>query len=59
VLDETYRKAGVLDSDAFASSISDALPELLDVIEHELNDGNMSRRIHAERYKLNVYGTPG
>jgi hypothetical protein len=57
VLDETYRKAGVLDTAAFASNISDALPELLKIIERELNDGQPDRRVRAERYKLNVYGT--
>jgi hypothetical protein len=62
VLDETYRKAGKLDNEQFAtklqnevySILSSALPTLYD--DGDDDNGKMSCVV-AELYKLNVYGT--
>ncbi|KAJ7190584.1 hypothetical protein GGX14DRAFT_407921 [Mycena pura] len=61
VLDETYRKAGKLDTQKFATRFDVAASGLLDAISPDLLDGQKAddgKVIRAEMYKLNVYG-PG
>jgi len=54
VVDETYRKAGKLDSTYFSVKLDGAITELLDVVSTELLQEDTP--IRAELYKLNVYG---
>ncbi|KAJ8480820.1 hypothetical protein ONZ51_g6410 [Trametes cubensis] len=61
VYDETYRKAGKLDRTDFAlANFSPDAVGILDEVRNELLIEGLekSERIHAELYKLNVYG-PG
>ena len=56
-MDESYRKAGKLDTNAFATPFDVHSTGLMDVIvEDLLADADMNRRVYAELYKLNVYG---
>ncbi|KAI0058894.1 hypothetical protein BV25DRAFT_1871819 [Artomyces pyxidatus] len=59
VLDETYRKAGKMDTDAFPTSIVPERTALMDVIRRDLVGGGQAdteQAVNAEFYKLNVYG---
>lgn len=56
VLDESYRKAGKLDLEHFASKFDLEQSRLLNVIVPGLMEGPKQREIYAELYKLNVYG---
>jgi hypothetical protein len=61
VLDETYRKAGKMDSGCFASMLDSGPVQsnLLEIIRGYLLEGTQStKNIKTELYKLNVYGTP-
>ncbi|KAI0789713.1 hypothetical protein C8Q75DRAFT_149016 [Abortiporus biennis] len=57
VLDETYRKAGKMDSDNFLISFSPYESRIIRIIQNELLDDE-DADVRAELYKLNVYG-PG
>jgi hypothetical protein len=57
VLDESYRKAGKLDIENFASKFKLEKSGIMTVIRAALLEGHDSNRpIEAELYKLNVYG---
>lgn len=63
VLDETYRKARAMDAEHFAMNFNPASSGLLEhvknrffYLESGVND-NGPRRVRAELYKLNVYGS--
>jgi hypothetical protein len=57
VLDETYRKAGKLDTPYFSSNFSLASSGILDIIRSTLLEGHDEKKvIEAQLYKLNVYG---
>ncbi|EMD36269.1 hypothetical protein CERSUDRAFT_137906 [Gelatoporia subvermispora B] len=58
VYDESYRRAGKLDSSYFAVKFDPHSCGLLDAIRGDLLEGDKERPIRAELYKLNVYG-PG
>ncbi|TFY76718.1 hypothetical protein EWM64_g7295 [Hericium alpestre] len=56
VLDESYRKAGKMDTEHFRTSIVPERTKLVNVIRDELLEGEDSARpIRIELYKLNVY----
>lgn len=58
VLDESYRKAGKMDSECFASTLDLVRTDLVNIIRDCLLEGTQStKNIKAELYKLNVYGT--
>lgn len=60
VLDESYRKAGKMDTNNFATTFDIHKYLLIDRIHKQLFDAeDKSKPITAELYKLNVYGTPG
>jgi hypothetical protein len=55
VLDETYRKAGKMDSECFSLMLDNT--DLIKIIRGCLLEGlNSKRGIKAELYKLNIYG---
>ncbi|KAI0271798.1 hypothetical protein BGY98DRAFT_1189584 [Russula aff. rugulosa BPL654] len=57
VLDETYRKAGKIDSECFASMLDPPSTDLIKIIRGYLLEGLQSEKgIKAELYKLNIYG---
>ncbi|RPD55375.1 hypothetical protein L226DRAFT_554522 [Lentinus tigrinus ALCF2SS1-7] len=57
VLDETYRKAGKLDSDAFMIGLDAGHAGLVETVRTSLFPGREeTRTIEAQLYKLNVYG---
>jgi hypothetical protein len=57
VLDETYRKAGKMDKEHFASKLEDEVPKILDAVRPVLFTGGEEKtNIRAELYKLNIYG---
>jgi hypothetical protein len=57
VLDETYRKAGKLDSTDFAINLNIETSGLLESLRKSLFQcEDEERHIKAELYKLNVYG---
>lgn len=57
VLDESYRKAGKLDSKFFAPKFNFDGSGLRDIIKSDLLEGKKAEQdIRAELYKLNVYG---
>ena len=58
VLDETYRKAGKMDSECFSPLLDPPVhTDLLKIIRGYLLEGTQSmNNIKAELYKLNVYG---
>ena len=56
--DESYRKAGKLDSKFFSSPLDLESTGLLDVIHDDLLEGGKPKaEVRAEMYKLNVYGS--
>ncbi|KAL5519830.1 hypothetical protein ACEPAG_1490 [Sanghuangporus baumii] len=56
VLDESYRKAGKLDSMHFSTKLDLEESDLMDVVRYNLLEGHDSNYpIKAELYKLNVY----
>jgi hypothetical protein len=58
VLDETYRKAGMMDSERFSPTLDLHQTDLMKVIRGYLLEGTDSTEsIKVELYKLNVYGT--
>jgi hypothetical protein len=58
VLDESYRKAGKMDSECFASTLDPFHTDLIKIIRGYLLEGFRSTRgIKAELYKLNIYST--
>lgn len=59
VYDETYRKAGKLDPSKFSAQFTSVSEEILDEIKDRLIPENKfgdRPSLHAELYKLNVYG---
>ncbi|KDQ51577.1 hypothetical protein JAAARDRAFT_139962 [Jaapia argillacea MUCL 33604] len=57
VHDESYRKAGKLDQDHFATSFNPDSVGLTNIIRSNLLEGHDEKKaIHMELYKLNVYG---
>jgi hypothetical protein len=57
VLDETYRKAGKLDSECFSPMLDLSHTDLMKIIRGYLLEGTESKEdIKTELYKLNVYG---
>jgi hypothetical protein len=58
VMDETYRKAGKMDTDCFSTTLIPEHTDLIKIVRNYLLEGtDTSRQIKAELYKLNVYGT--
>jgi hypothetical protein len=58
VLDETYRKAGKMDSERFASNLDPAQTDLMNIIRGHLLEGKQStNHIIAKLHKLNIYST--
>jgi hypothetical protein len=58
VLDESYRKAGKMDSECFAPMLDPSCTDLIKIIRGYLLEGTQSANgIKAELYRLNVYGT--
>ena len=58
VLDETYRKAGKMDSERFASNLDPAQTDLMKIIRGHLLEGKQSTyHIIAKLHKLNIYST--
>ena len=56
VLDETYRKAGKMDSESFASMLDPSHTDLIKIIRGYLLEGFKStKNIKTELYKLNIY----
>ena len=56
MLDETYRKAGKMDSECFASRLDPFNTDLQNIVRGYLLEGLESdRRMKAELYKLNIY----
>jgi hypothetical protein len=57
VLDETYCKAGKMDSECFTPMLDPVHGDLLENIRTNLLEGTRStKKIKTELYKLNVYG---
>ena len=57
MLDETYRKAGKMDTSEFVLRLDVVKSGLLSIVCSSLLSGDRSRRsVTAELYKLNVYG---
>ena len=57
VLDETYRKAGKMDSELFSMPLVPEHTDLVKVLRGHLLEGTDStRKLKIELYKLNVYG---
>ena len=57
VLDESYRKAGKIDTENFSAKFNLERSGLIDVVRFELLEGHDGKKpIEAELYKLNVYG---
>lgn len=56
IYDESYRKAGKLDSKYFSIKFDPLCCGLLDAVRGDLLEGENDRPIRAELYKLNVYG---
>ena len=56
VLDETYRKAGKMDSECFTSMLDPFDTDLIKTVRDDLLEGLKSKgSIKAELYKLNIY----
>jgi hypothetical protein len=56
VLDETYRKAGKMDSECFAPTLDPFHTDLIKIVRGYLLEGTKSTMgIKAELYKLNIY----
>ncbi|KAF9038604.1 hypothetical protein BJ165DRAFT_1499142 [Panaeolus papilionaceus] len=58
VLDETYRKAGKMDSANFAAQVSPSNHGILDFVHQDLFNADDCPDIRLQMYKLNIYG-PG
>ena len=59
VLDETYRKAGKMDSDCFSTKLDLSHTDLINIIRGYLLEGTQStNNVKTELYKLNVYSKP-
>jgi hypothetical protein len=57
-LDETYRKAGKMDSDYFSSKLDLSHTDLMNIIRGYFLEGTQStNNVKTELYKLNVYST--
>ncbi|KAG5637333.1 hypothetical protein H0H81_004979 [Sphagnurus paluster] len=57
VLDESYRKAGKMDSANFSMKLNIKKLRIIDYVHEQLLDGtNEGKRIRYELYKMNVYG---
>ncbi len=57
-MDETYRKAGKMDSKCFASTLDLPHTDLINIIRGYLLEGTQStNNLKTELYKLNVYST--
>ncbi|XP_055332224.1 uncharacterized protein LOC129584136 [Paramacrobiotus metropolitanus] len=57
VLDESYRKAGKMELDAFSVKLDVERAGILDRVKNDLLDRKGFRKgVHCEMYKLNVYG---
>ncbi|EMD39484.1 hypothetical protein CERSUDRAFT_91991 [Gelatoporia subvermispora B] len=59
ILDETYRKAGKLDSSHFASKFNVHELGLTAILRDSLMEDKSSERLSCELYKLNLYGPGG
>jgi hypothetical protein len=58
VMDETYRKAGKMDSELFSTPLVYEYTDVVKIVRDRLLDGTDSlRKLKIELYKLNVYGT--
>jgi hypothetical protein len=58
VLDESYRKAGKMDSECFSLMLDPFHTDLMEIFRGSLLEGTRSTtNIKTEKYKLNVYGT--
>ncbi len=59
VFDETYRKASKLDAEDFVVRYDPVRSGVLDIVHSELAIDRLVKQdaIHAELYKLNVYGS--
>ena len=56
MLDETYRKAGKMDSGSFSSMLDPFHTDLIEIVRGYLLEGSKSTTgIKAELYKLNIY----
>ncbi|KAI0262426.1 hypothetical protein BC834DRAFT_387723 [Gloeopeniophorella convolvens] len=56
VMDESYRKAGKMDADCFATPLMSDHPDLVKLVRgYFLEEPDSSRKIRIELYKLNVY----
>jgi hypothetical protein len=56
VMDETYRKAGKMDTDCCATPLTPDHTDLVKIVRNYLLEGtDSSRQIKVELYKLNVY----
>ncbi|KAF2768460.1 hypothetical protein EJ03DRAFT_343955 [Teratosphaeria nubilosa] len=63
VLDDTYRKAGKLDTDRFATNFCPYACGIIDIVSQMLppnviSPGSEKRSVRAELYKLNIYSAP-
>jgi hypothetical protein len=57
VHDETYRKAGKIDKEAFSCKLDEDVSKILDAVRPVLFTGGEEKtNIRTELYKLNVYG---
>ncbi|KAK1223656.1 hypothetical protein PQX77_013478 [Marasmius sp. AFHP31] len=61
VLDESYRKAGKMNSEKFASKLNLETSRILPTVLPQLfvGSGKTDHKVEAELYKLNVYGEGG
>ena len=56
-MDETYRKAGKMDSESFSPMLDLSHTDLVKIVRGYLLEGHQStKNIKTELYKLNVYG---
>ena len=56
LLDETYRRAGKMDTENFTSGLDVDACGIVDTVQTGLLPMNSLRNITAKLYKLNVYG---
>jgi hypothetical protein len=57
VPDDTYCKAGAMDSDSFSPTMDPSYTDMMKIIRECLLEGTDStKNIKTELYKLNVYG---
>ena len=56
VYDESYRKAGKLDTRHFCASFCPELSGLMHLIRYNILEGHTGKGLKIELYKLNVYG---